>query len=98
MVNAHGGESGRHKQLYQQARQKLIDESSYDEALMANVNNLVIKDEVKEEAKAKSSEQFLACLFILKADKVKYKPLKDLLNNEFLVGKRSYPETVIEAK
>ena len=32
------------------------------------------------------------------ADKVKYKPIKDLLNNEFIMGKRSYPETVIEAK
>ena len=32
------------------------------------------------------------------AEKVKYKPTKDLLNNEFIMGKRSYSETVIEAK
>ena len=37
-------------------------------------------------------------MFILMADKVKYKQIKDLLNNEFIMGKRSYPETVIEAK
>ena len=55
-VNAHGGEVGRHKQLPQQARQKIMDESSYDEAFMANVINLVIKDKVKEEAKAKSND------------------------------------------
>ena len=65
---------------------------------MADANNLVIKDKVEEEAMAKSCEQFLACLFILMVEKVRYKPLKDLLNNEFLMGKRSYPETVIEAK
>ena len=36
-------------------------------------------------------------MFILMSDKVKYKPIKDLLNNEFIRGKRSYPESVIEA-
>ena len=55
---------------------------------MENPNNLATKDEVKEEARAKSNEQCLACLFILMADNVKYKPIKDLLNNEFLMSKR----------
>ena len=73
-VNAHGGEAGRHKQLHQQARQKIMDGLGLDEAFMANANNLAVKDEIEEEAKAKSSEQFLACLFILMADKVKCKP------------------------
>ena len=68
-----------------------MDELDLNEAFMENANNLAVKDEVEEEAKAKSSEQFLACLFILMADKVKYKPLKVPLNNEFLMGKRSLP-------
>ena len=97
-VNAHGREAGRHKQLHQQAHQKIMDKLGFDKAYMENPNNLATKDEVEEEARAKSKEQFLACLFFLMADKVKYKPIKDLLNNEFLMGKRSYPETVIEAK
>ena len=49
-------------------------------------------------ASAKSKEQFLRCIFIIMADKVKYKPTKDLLHNEFIMGKRSYSDTVIKAK
>ena len=97
-VNAHGGEAGRHKQLYRLAHQKIMDELGINEEYMEDPNNLAAMDEIEEEASAKSREQFLACLFILMADKVKYKPIKDLLNNDFIMGKRSYPETVIEAK
>ena len=69
-----------------------------DKAYMEDPTDLITKDGIELEVSTKSKEQFLACLFILMADKVKYKPIKDLLNNEFIMGKRSYPETVIEAK
>ena len=75
-----------------------MDELGLNEAYMDDPTNLVTRDGIEEDASAKSKEQFLACIFILMADKVKYKPIKELLNNEFIVGKRSYPETVIEAK
>ena len=75
-----------------------MDELGINEAYMEDPTNLVAKDEIKEEASAKSKELFLACIFILMVDKVKYKPIKDLLNIKFIMGKRSYPETVIEAK
>ena len=59
-INAHGREAGRHKHMYQQARQKIMEEISYNESFMADVNNLAIKEKMNEKAKAKSSEQFLA--------------------------------------
>ena len=52
--------SGRHKQLHRLARQKIMDDLGFDEAYMENPNNLATEDEVEEEARAKSSEQFLA--------------------------------------
>ena len=81
--------------MHRLARQKIMNELGFDEAYMEDPTNRVTKEEIELEASTKSKEQFLAYLFILMADKVKYKPIKDLLNNEFIMGKRSYPETVV---
>ena len=59
-----------------------MTEMKVDEIFMNNAINRAAVDKIKLEASTKSKEQFLACLFILMADKVKYKPIKDLLNNE----------------
>ena len=55
-VNARGGEAGLHKQLHQLARQQIMHELGLNEAYMENPINLATKDEVEEEASAKSRE------------------------------------------
>ena len=45
-----------------------------------------------------SSEEFLACLFILMADNDWYKGLKIELANDFAMGQSNYPKTVVAAK
>ena len=45
-----------------------------------------------------SSEEFLACLFILLADNGRYKGIKAELANDFTVGQFNYPKTVVAAK
>ena len=88
-VNTHGAEAGRHKELYRSAREKIMTEMKVDEIYMSNVNNRAVANKIDLEASTKSREQFLACLFILMADKVEYKQVKDLFNNKFIMGKRS---------
>ena len=70
-VNAHCREAGWHKQLHRLARQKIMNKLGFNEAYMEDPNNRVTRDEIELEASTKSKEQFLACLFILMADKVK---------------------------
>ena len=45
-----------------------------------------------------SSGAFLAYLLILMADKARYKLLKVQLENNYLLGKENYPETVVASK
>ena len=45
-----------------------------------------------------SSEEFLACLFILLAENSRYKGLRIKLANDFTMGQSNYPKTVLEAK
>ena len=97
-VNAHGGEVGRHAQLYMLARQQIMDKLDMDNIYMADHTNLVVKIKIEAEAKAKSSKAFLACLFVLMADNKRYKPLKDQLDNDYLLGRDRAPHTNVEAK
>ena len=53
---------------------------------------------IEEEAMACSCDEFLACIFIMMADDSRYKPLKTQLENDFLLGKLHYPQTVVAAK
>ena len=45
-----------------------------------------------------SSDEFLACLFILLADNGRYKGLEIELANDFTMGQSNYPKTVVAAK
>ena len=45
-----------------------------------------------------SSEEFLACLFILLADNGRYKGLKIDIANDFTMGQSNCPKTVVAAK
>ena len=45
-----------------------------------------------------SSEEFLACLFILLAENSRYKGLRIKLANDFTMGQSNYPKTVAAAK
>ena len=49
-VNAHGGEAGRHKELYRLAREKLMTEMKVDEIFMSNVNNRAAANKIDLEA------------------------------------------------
>ena len=58
----------------------------------------VLKKEIEEAAMTASSEEFLACLFILLADNVRYKGLNIDLEKDFTMGQSNYPKTVVVAK
>ena len=60
--------------------------------------NATLKRKIKAEALKSSSKAFLACLFILMADNAMFKPLKVQLENNYLLGKESYLETVVASK
>ena len=45
-----------------------------------------------------SSEEFLACLFILLADNGRYKGINIELANDLTTGKSNYPKTVVASK
>ena len=68
-----------------------MDELGIENNYMADNTNLAIKIEIEAEATQKSSESFLACLFILMADNKRYKPLKDQLDNDYLMGRDRAP-------
>ena len=55
-VNAHGGEAGRHKELYQLARKKIMTEMKVKEIYMSNVNNRAAANKIDLEASTKSKE------------------------------------------
>ena len=58
----------------------------------------VLKKKIEEAAMTASSEEFLACLFILLADNGRYKGLKIELSNDFTMGQSNYPKTVVASK
>ena len=60
--------------------------------------DLVLKKEIEESEMTASSEEFLACLFILLADNGRYKGIKIEPANNFTMGQSNYPETVVAAK
>ena len=57
-----------------------------------------LKKKIEESAMTTSSEEFLACLFILLADNGRYKGLKIELANDFTMGQSNYPKMVGASK
>ena len=54
-------------------------------------------DDNKERALARCKERFLAYSFIYKADNERYGKLKEELQNDYMKGNNTYPETLVEA-
>ena len=50
---------------------------------------------IEEEASESACAEYLACLFLLLADDKRFKTLKKMLNNYFLLGRQEYPKDVL---
>ena len=73
-MNAHDGRAGYHKGMFKKASIKIMDEKNKTTAEVDG--DPVLKKEIKESAMTASSEDFLACLFILLADNSRCNGLK----------------------
>ena len=102
MVNAHGGKSGFHKEIYAKAREKVMAERNRDKTFMTNaagdVNVLTVVTAIEKQARKVCCDQFLAAQFLKMADDGRYEILKTKLNNDFLFGDDNAPLTIVEAK
>ena len=89
-MNAHDGWAGYHEGMFKKDMIKIMDERNKTTAEV--YGDPVFKKEIEESAMNASSEEFLACLFILLADNGQYKGLKIELTNEFNTGQSNYPK------
>ena len=94
-VNAHDGQAGYHEGIFKKAMIKIMDNSNKTTADVDRDH--ILKKEIEESAMTASSEEFLACLFILLADNGRYKGLKINMANDFNMGQSNYPKTVVAA-
>ena len=74
---------------------KIMDEWNKNRA--EEDGDTILKKEIEEAVMTASSEEFLACLFILLADNCWYKGLNIDLANDFTIGQSNYPKTVVAA-
>ena len=56
------------------------------------------KKRIETLARYEIREEYLACLFLLMLYNGRFKPLKTQLEKDHLLGRGSYPKTVVEAK
>ena len=84
-VNNHNGRAGYHEGIFKKAMIKIMDESNNTKVEVDG--DPVLKKEIKEAVMTASSEEFLACLFILLEDNGQYNGLKIELENKFTMGK-----------
>ena len=101
-VNAHGGEAGYHRRLYEKACNKILAERGRDEAWITSTAGdataAAKRKAIMKQAKKVCCEQFLAALFIKMADDERYLVPKAKLNNDFLFGDDKAPMTIVDAK
>ena len=83
-VNAHDGRSGYYEGMFKKAMIKIVDEKNKTKAKVDR--DPFLKKYIEEAALTASSEEFLACLFILLADNGRYKGLNIELVNDFTMG------------
>ena len=95
-VNAHDGLAGYHEGIFKKTTIKIMDERKKTRAKVDR--DPFLKKETEEAAITDSSEEFLACLFILLEDNGWYKVLKIELENDFTMGQLNYPKTMVAAK
>ena len=95
-MNAHDGRAGYHEGMLKKSMIKIMDErkNTTDEV----DRDPTLKKKIEESAMTTSSEEFLACLFILLADNGRYKGLKIELANDFTMGQSNYPKMVGASK
>ena len=60
-------------------------------------NTALTTEKVMLDAERGSCDEYLACLFILVADGDRYQGLKQALDNQYLMEKNAYPETLPQA-
>ena len=59
---------------------------------------MALDNRLKKGAMDSSCEEYLTCLFLLLAEKERFKPVTTELNKNYLLGKQDYPANVLAAK
>ena len=66
---------------------------------IAQMDGLAAAEErIRIEVEASACAEYLTCLFLLLADDERFKTLKKMLNNNFLLGRQEYPKDVLASK
>ena len=92
-INTHGGSAGRHPKLFDEHVARLMSERGLD----PDSDDVDELKKVIRDAERQSFDMYLACLFILLADGGRYQGLKQALDNQYLMDKDAYPETLPQA-
>ena len=92
-INTHAGSAGRNPKLFDEHVARLMSERGLDpDSDDADGLQKVIID-----AERQSCDEYLACLFILFVDGGRYQGLKQALDNQYLMDKDAYAETLPQA-
>ena len=103
-INANGGQAGLHLAVYQRHLKMLIAtelvKTNTDFTFLDDAAKVALKTKFEEPARETSCSEYLACLFLLLADNDRFEPLKQEINNAFLMGGETeqYPKDVLAAK
>ena len=92
-INTHGGSAGRHPKLFDEHVACLMSERGLD----PDSDDIDGLKKAIIDAERGSCDEYLACLFILVADSGRYQGLKQDLDNQYLMDKDAYPETLPQA-
>ena len=65
---------------------------------MSPANKSALENRLQKEAMGSSCKEYLACLFLLLADKERFKPVTTEMNNNYLIRKQEYLANVLAAK
>ena len=101
-INANGGRAGLHPAVFKRhfpicKEQELLKTGKALSALTPDeVDEL--EEKSTEAAKEAATSEYLACLFLLLSDDERFGPLKNELDNNFLMGEQEYPCDVLRAK
>ena len=92
-INTRRGTAAHHPKLFDEHVARIMAERGLD----PDSDDI---DELKKviiDAERQSCDEYLACLFILVADGGRYQGLKQALDNQYLMDKDAYSETLPQA-
>lgn len=88
IIEHYGGSVGIHPIIYQSEVEKLAGGTVFDKPFIANA--------IKEKAERNAQEIFMAVVFLLGIDQNRYGDMVDDIRNNYMLGLKMYPKTVLE--